>query len=110
MGSWSDTGYLCKAKTSLDKFRRPKKDNYEEREVFCNKIGVNRTEFYQAGMQGYKAELCVEIHECDFEGEEYFKFGGKKYRILKHYPVKNESLELVCGNLVPEAQAYDDGE
>ena len=110
MSNWSDIGYLCKANTTLDKFRRPKKDGYGEREVFCNKIGVNRAEFYQAGMQGFKAELCVEIHECDFGGEEYFKFNGKKYRILKQYPTKNECLELVCVNLVPEAQVYGDGE
>ena len=65
---------------------------------------MKRNEFYQAQAQGYRPELCVEIKELDYDGEGHFEYGGKMYRIIRTYPVKNECLELICQALVVEGK------
>lgn len=94
-----DVGYLCKETESLDKFNRPHKEEFNKREVVCNKKGIKRLEFYQAQAAGRKPELCVEITACDYENERYFEYDDVMYKILRSYPVKGERVELVCEGL-----------
>jgi len=70
------------------------------REVFANKKGVNRSEFYQAAAVGLKPELIVEIREIDYADEKKLTYNSKEYNIIRTYPAKNECLELVCVGLV----------
>lgn len=99
---WRDIGYLCKAIKRLDAMRRPMKAGFERREVYCNKKGVKRNEFYQAATAGMKPELCIEIKACEYKKEDYFEFDGIMYRILRTYPARNENLELILTTLVKE--------
>lgn len=99
---WRDIGYLCKPIKKLDALRRPSKEEFERREVFCNEKGIKRTEFYQAQTVGYKPELCIEIKADEYANEDYFEFNGNMYNILRTYPTKNENLELICTALVNE--------
>lgn len=96
---WSDVGYLCREICTFDKFNRPQKAGFEKREVLCNKTGVKRSEFYQAQAAGKKPELCVEIMACEYEGEVYFEYDDVMYKVLRSYPAKRESIELVCEGL-----------
>ena len=98
-----DVGMLCTPIETLDKFNRPKTDGYTEREVMCNENGVKRTEFYQAQAAGYKPELSVQIMACDYEGEEYFRYNGKLFKVIRTYPVKGERIELICTALVNQS-------
>lgn len=98
-----DVGMLCTPIESLDKYNRPQTDGYTEREVFCNEIGVKRTEFYQAQAAGYKPELCVELMACDYSGEGYFRYSGRLYKVIRTYPAKGERIELTCTALVNQS-------
>ena len=92
---WRDIGYICEEKEHFDKFGKPNK-SFKEREVFLNKKGVKRNEFYQAASQGFRPELCVEIRQADYNKESHLKFDDTLYRIIRSYPVENECLELIC--------------
>lgn len=97
-----DIGTLCTPIETLDQFNRPKRNGYQEREVLCNHKGVKRSEFYQAQAVGYKPELCIELMACDYEGEGYFRFDNRLYKVIRTYPTKAERVELVCNALVNE--------
>lgn len=96
---WGEIGYLYKETEHLDSLGKPQK-SYKYREVFCNEKGVKRSEFYQGQAQGYRPELCVEIHKADYKKEGHFFYDGTLYRVIRTYPVKNECLELICQSLV----------
>lgn len=96
---WRETGYLCQEKESLDRLRKPCR-TFTKRKVFCNLKGVKRSEFYQAGAQGIRPELCVQVKEIDYKGEGHFEHGGKIYRVIRTYPAAGECIELVCAALV----------
>lgn len=97
---WRDVAYLCRETETFDKFHRPQKGTFSKREIICNVKGVKRTEFYQAQTAGYKPEISVEIKECDYEKERYLEFDGTMYKVIRTYPIKGESVELVCEGLV----------
>lgn len=88
---WKDTGYLCQATETFDKFNRPKK-TYTETFVYCNKKSVRGVEFYQAQAQGITPELLIEVKE--YNNEDHFRFNGKLYRIIRSYSRNNETYEL----------------
>ena len=98
---WKDFAYLCYETKSLDEYRKPVVE-YFKKEVFCNKKGIKRNEFYQAQIAGIKPELCIEIKEADFEKETHLDFENAIYRIIRSYPTKNENIELICTALVNE--------
>lgn len=97
-----NVGTLCTPIETLDKFNRPQRSGYTERAVICNEKGVKRSEFYQAQAAGYKPELCIELMACDYEGEGYFRYNDKLYKVIRTYPTKGERIELVCNTLVSE--------
>lgn len=98
---WREIGYLCRETEKIDTLGKPYK-TFEKREVFCNEKGVKRSEFYQAQVQGYRPELCVEIRESDYNREGHFEYQGTMFRVIRTYPVKNECIELTCQALVME--------
>ena len=70
-----------------DKLKQP---IYEEAEatILCRKKKVTRSEFYQANQAGLRPSLVVEVHNFEYDNQ------GKKYRVLKTYPIDSEILEL----------------
>lgn len=65
-------------------------------EVFAEKNGIQRTEFFNAGQQGIKPALMFKIREIDYNEATSLRYGGKVYTIYRTYPVKNEMIELYC--------------
>lgn len=96
---WREICVLCRPVEKLDELRKPYKD-FERREVFCNEKGVKRNEFYQGQAQGYRPELCLEIHASEYRKESHIEYNGDMYRVIRTYPVKNECLEIICQSLV----------
>nr|DAN44329.1 MAG TPA: Minor capsid protein [Caudoviricetes sp.] len=76
-----------------DKLKQP---IYEDVEVtiLCRKKKVTRSEFYQANQAGLRPSLVVEVHNFEYDNQEHAIFEGKKYRVLKTYPIDSEILEL----------------
>lgn len=62
--------------------------------LLCRKKSITRSEFYQANQAGIRPSLVVDIHSFEYDNQELAEFEGKRYRILKTYPVDLEILEL----------------
>ena len=58
------------------------------------------SEFYQANKAGLKPSLVVEIRSFEYENQEFAKFEGKQYRILKTHPIDSEILELTLSEVL----------
>lgn len=65
----------------------------------ANQLDDNRSEFYQGASAGLKVELTFEINNFEFNNEEYVKFAGKVYTIIRA-PKQGEMRELVCTTYV----------
>ena len=68
--------------------------------LLCGKKRVSRSEFYKANQAGLKPSLVVEIRNFEYENQEFAKFEGKQYRILKTYPIDSEILELTLSEVL----------
>ncbi|MCB2860640.1 phage head closure protein [Streptococcus suis] len=62
--------------------------------LLCRKKSITRSEFYQANQAGIRPSLVVDIHSFEYDNQELAEFEGKRYRIIKTYPVDLEILEL----------------
>lgn len=67
-----------------------------ERTVLCDEQSVSRAEFYSAAKAGLKPVRIFVIHGFEYEEEEFVKFDGIRYKVLKTYQVNFEDLELTC--------------
>lgn len=63
------------------------------RKVYANKRSVRQSEFYQGASAGLKPELVFEIRSIEFGDEEYIRFNGKMYTIMRTYE-NCENIEL----------------
>ncbi|HFU4362842.1 TPA: phage head closure protein [Streptococcus suis] len=84
---------IAKRITGKDKL----KQNITEEDktvLLCRKKSISRSEFYQANQAGIRPSLVVDIHSFEYDNQELAEFEGKRYRILKTYPVDLETLEL----------------
>lgn len=66
-----------------------------QREVFAERNGIARNEFFNAGQSGIRPALMFKVREIDYEGEELLEHDGTPYKIYRTYP-KGEMLELYC--------------
>ncbi|HEM3009467.1 TPA: phage head closure protein [Streptococcus suis] len=62
--------------------------------LLCCKKSITRSEFYQANQAGIRPSLVVDIHSFEYDNQELAEFEGKRYRIIKTYPVDIETIEL----------------
>ena len=84
---------ISKKVTGKDKLLQPISEDVEVT-LLCSKKKVTRSEFYQANQAGLRPSLVVEVHNFEYDNQEFAKFEGKQYRILKTYPIDSEILEL----------------
>lgn len=84
---------ISKKVTGKDKLLQPISEDVEVT-LLCRKKKVTRSEFYQANQAGLRPSLVVEVHSFEYDNQEHATFEGKKYRILKTYPIDSEILEL----------------
>lgn len=69
------------------------------RKVYANKKSVRQSEFYQGASAGLKPELVFEIRAVEFRNEEYVRFNGKMYTIVRMYE-NGENIELTVTSFV----------
>lgn len=99
--NWSDELCLLSETEKFDAYNKPYYE-YSEDPVFCNRLPVKRTEFYQAQTVGYKVEKVFEVKLIDFDEDKHthVKYKNKIYRILRAYEKGSENIELTCiGNI-----------
>ena len=82
---------ISKKVTGKDKLLQPISEDVEVT-LLCRKKKVTRSEFYQANQAGLKPSLVVEIRNFEYEYQEFAKFEGKQYRMLKTYPMDTDNL------------------
>nr|DAK39394.1 MAG TPA: Minor capsid protein [Caudoviricetes sp.] len=90
---------ISKKVTGKDKLLQPISEDIEVT-LLCRKKKVTRSEFYQANKAGLKPSLVVEIRSFEYENQEFAKFEGKQYRILKTHPIDSEILELTLSEVL----------
>ena len=84
---------ISKKVTGKDKLLQPISEDVEVT-LLCRKKKVTRSEFYQANQAGLKPSLVVEIRNFEYENQEFAKFEGRQYRILKTYPIDSKILQI----------------
>lgn len=90
---------ISKKVTGKDKLLQPIFQDVEVT-LLCRKKKITRSEFYQANQAGLKPSLVVEIRSFEYENQEFAKFEGRQYRILKTYPINSEILELTLSEVL----------
>lgn len=63
----------------------------------ANQLDDQRSEFYQAARSGLKPELTFEINDFEYDNEEYVRYKGKQYTIIRA-PKNGEMRELVISS------------
>lgn len=72
----------------------------QSRLVFCNKKSAGYSEFYKSKQDGYKAELKLDLHTQDYNGETLVEFEGRRYKVLRTYESKaGDFIELTLSDL-----------
>ncbi|MGT2829602.1 phage head closure protein [Streptococcus hillyeri] len=84
---------IAKKITGQDKLKQNITEDVKTK-LLCRKRSITRSEFYQANQAGIRPSLVVDIHSFEYENQELAEFDGKRYRILKTYPVDIETIEL----------------
>ena len=66
-----------------------------ETEVFALVESVSMSEFYQAGMQGFKPEFKMSVWMNEYSGQELISYNDKTYTIYRTYMVPDsDTIEL----------------
>ncbi|HEL1946009.1 TPA: phage head closure protein [Streptococcus suis] len=84
---------IAKKITGKDKLKQNITEEHKT-VLLCRKKSITRSEFYQANQTGIRPSLVVDIHSFEYDNQELAEFEGKRYHILKTYPVDLETLEL----------------
>ena len=63
-------------------------------EIFGIVDSVTMSEFYQAGMQGFKPEYRVLVWMNEYSGQEVIEYNEKIYRIYRTYRRDDGRIEL----------------
>ena len=65
-----------------------------ETDVFALVESVTMSEFYQAGMQGFKPEYRMTVWLTEYSGQELLEYGSKTYDIYRTYRRDDGRIEL----------------
>jgi len=64
--------------------------------VYANKKSIKQAEFYKAAGVGLSPEMMFEIHSFEYSGNQYVRYDGKIYSILRTYEIPGtDRMELV---------------
>lgn len=72
-----------------------------ERTVLCTfEDGVSQNEFYLSNKQGLRASASVEIWAVDYCNEEFCRFGGRLYRVLRAFQTGFDYKTLILSEVI----------
>lgn len=62
--------------------------------IFALVESVSMSEFYQAGMQGFKPEYRMLVWITEYAGQELLEYNDKQYRVYRTYRRDDGRIEL----------------
>ena len=65
-------------------------------EVYAEVDSVSRSEWFEAGKAGLRAEFRFTIFLGDWHGEEIVEYNGQRYGVYRTYHRTNDRIELYC--------------
>lgn len=65
-----------------------------ETEVFAFVESVSMSEFYQAGMQGFKPEFKMSVWKSEYSGQDLLEYNDKIYTVYRTYRRDDGRIEL----------------
>lgn len=63
-------------------------------EVFAIVNSVSASEFFQAGLQGFKPEYQMTVWMTEYSGQELVEYNGKVYTVYRSYRRNDGRIEL----------------
>lgn len=70
------------------------------RSVLCGLKSVSRSEFYNAASKGLRPEAVFVVNKYEYDDETEVEFEGKRYEVMRTYPVDFEDIELTCKRVI----------
>ena len=67
-----------------------------ENTVYAEVDSVSRSEWFEAGKAGLRAEFRFTIFLGDWHGEEIVEYNGQRYGVYRTYHRTNDRIELYC--------------
>lgn len=68
------------------------------REVWAEKKGLTRSEFYAAQAAGVKVSGVFSVFRGVYWGEELLEHQGERFRVVRAYPKSLTEMELTCAS------------
>lgn len=68
------------------------------REVWAEKKGLTRSEFYAAQAAGIKVSGIFSVFRGVYRGEEVLEHKGERFRVIRAYPKSITEMELTCAS------------
>ncbi|MCM3444378.1 hypothetical protein [Metabacillus halosaccharovorans] len=65
------------------------------RMVFANEFEVSSSEFYEASLQGLKAEKRFELYSFEYEDETKLMYNNEEYKVIRTQS-KGEKVRITC--------------
>lgn len=70
-----------------------------EKNIYCNLLSINQSEFYQAMATGFKPEAKLEIYAAEYSGEKKVRINNRVYDVIRIFSGKNSDvLEITLGS------------
>ena len=70
------------------------REQYTERNVFCDVQSVSQTEFFEGGSNGLNPAYQFTMFFGDYNGESLVKYNGDTYAVYRTYHARTDDLEL----------------
>ena len=70
------------------------REQYTERNVFCDVQSVSQTEFFEGGRNGLNPAYQFTMFFGDYNGESLVKYNGDTYAVYRTYHARTDDLEL----------------
>lgn len=87
---------LLNEKTSYNANLQPVTEFTSRKEVYAQMRSISRAEWFEAGRNGLKPDICFVTNCFDYSGETMLEYNGIRYGIYRTYFGRNDSVELYC--------------
>lgn len=88
-----DTLFLLSTTYEPNKYGVPVPTN-TEKEVFCDRRSISRSEFFNAGRNGLNPQYVFTVFKGEYSGETKCKYNGLTYSIYRVYETDDDYIEL----------------
>lgn len=81
--------------TTYDAILQPVKTP-TKRKVYAQYRSITRAEWFDAGRNGLKPDMCFAMQKFDYNGEDTLEYDGKLYGIYRTFLARGDVIELYC--------------